>query len=431
MGGEEVSEPREREEVQNAFTNRIFTESFEGRFRKISFPVDYQLGSGQRSTRAAATLVRRLENQITCNYTEIVASRCTRELQVLGCLLVEIFMNRHLRTLGHANINKTSFRQRLKACITVAKTCKGEIPPCIKYLVDLLLCPDSRNPENFKYAPVTDLGLPPPSMHLMLEPLLHVFLPFSEHFPNLWALVSASKSFEAAARDLDVYHYRECTGQMCAEYENAERAKILLSQSIGECKVKLCARNLEFLVNELSAVADLEVVSILLPHVKNLIEEPATSVLAAWYLFDPLAKLLGPADTSEKLLQPIVRLYENEFSETAMFFNSKIVKLYHHHFLLCLIVRLGLKCFLDNFITPLVEAVGGYRDCEQVSFLFHTHNVKIVRKTSNLRSMSREQNDVSLSDDCSTDSEKNPVTAKQPPDNAKPEEVCCVLVFHS
>lgn len=404
--------------VQNAFTNRIFTENFEKRFKRKShtFPVDSQVGYLNTCT----AVVRRQENQISCNYTEIVASRCTRELQVLGCLLVEIFMNKQLRTLGHTNVNKTSFKQRVKACITVAKTCKNDIPPCIKYLVNLLLCSKNGGLENFKYPSVSDLGLPPPSMHLMLEPLLHVIIPFSRHFLNLWTLISSSKSFEGVAQELNARYYQECNGQTCSEYESMERAKLLLAQNIGECKVKLCIRNLEILTNELSTVTDLEVVSILLPHVKNLIEDPSTSVLAAWYLFDPIAKLLGPSNTSEKLLQPIIKLYENEFNETTVFFNNKVVKLYHHHFLLCLIVRLGLKCFLENFVTPLVEAVGGYRDYEQVDFLFHTHSTKIMRKTSNLKSMTKEQNDISLSDDSSTDSEKNTITTtsikKEPPE---------------
>lgn len=399
-------------EVQNAFTNQIF----DRQLRKKS--------QGNAVFSRCTAVVRRQENQISCNYTEIVASRCTRELQVLGCLLVEIFMNKQLRTLGWSNVNKVGFKQRLKACITVAKTCQNDIPPCIKYLVNLLLDADNCLADGFKYPCITDLGLPPPSTHLMLEPLLHTIIPFSRHFLTLWTLISSSKTFEAVTQELNVLYHQECNGEACNDYESMERTKLLLTQNIGECKVKLCARHLDLLMNDLSIITDAEIVNILLPHVKNLIEEPATSVLAAWYLFDPMAKLLGPTNTSEKLLQPIIKLYENEFNETAAFYNNKIVKLYHHHFLLCLIVRLGLKSFLDNFITPLVEAVGGYRDYEQINFLFHTHTTKIIRKTSNLKSMAKEQNDISLSDDSSTDSEKNTITTsiKNEQDN-KPEEV--------
>lgn len=402
LGEVELGENNEIE-VQNAFTNRIFMENFEGRFRRKVH---------NDGLSHCTAVVRRQENQISCNYTEIIASRCTRELQILGCLLVEIFMNKELRTLSGSSVNKFTFKQRLKACITVVRTCKNDIPPCIKYLVNLLLpC----NLDNFKYPSITDLGLPPPSTHLMLEPLLHQILPFSRHFLNLWSLISSSKSFEQVTEELNVLHHQECNGETCNEYENMERTKLLLTQNIGECKVKLCAKNLDILMNELSTVTDCDIVNILLPHVKSLIEEPSTSVLASWYLFDPIAKLLGPRKTNEKLLQPIIKLYENEFNETAAFFNNKIVKLYHHHFLLCLIVRLGLKCFLENFITPLVEAVGGYRDYEDINFLFHTHTTKIVRKTSNLKSMAKEQNEISLSDDSSTDSEKNTITTSLKP----------------
>lgn len=377
--------------IQNAFTNRIFTENFEARFRNsraiksYSFPIDNH-NMGLHPTKPRVTNAQKNENQITCNYSEIIMSRRIKELQILGCLIVEIFMAKHLRALGNNTLN-LPFSERLKACLAVIKDCKNNIPSCVKYVIELLL-PENSYLDSFKYPTVTNIGLPPPSAHLLLEPLLHCLIPFPKSFHKLYYLISSLKEFSNVSQELLVLYHFDCDGQMCLEYENLERTKVLFAQNISECKVKRCTQNLEILLNDLNATSEFEVIYILLPHVKDLLEEPSTSVLAAWYLFDPISRVLGPQKTSETLLISLLKLYENEPNEATIPYNSKIAKLYHHSFLLRLMVRLGLKCFLEHFITSLVEAVGGYRDYEKVDFVLHTHNKKSIRKTSNLRLVS-------------------------------------------
>lgn len=123
----------------------------------------------------------------------------------------------------------------------------------------------------------------------------------------------------------------------------------------------------------------------MLQFFKDLLDNQDTATLAAWYLFDPIAKALGIQSTVEELLEPILRLYERHDWEddrnlSSLYRTKKSVKLYHHSFLLKLIVRFGLKCFLENFATRLIEAVGGCRDIEQDCQPKHVH-----RKSSTKR----------------------------------------------
>ncbi|XP_018566395.1 WD repeat-containing protein 81 isoform X2 [Anoplophora glabripennis] len=413
--------------VQNAFTNFIYSENFRENFRakpkatkSHTFPLDshdvflqsYQRLPSQKS-----------ENQIICNYAGIISTRRTRELQVLGCLVVEVFMAKQLRAMG-ANNSNLPFNKRLKSCLTVLKSCKSDVPLCVSYLIDLLLQPEKTDLKNFAYPVVTDLGLPPPSAHLLLEPLLNCIIPFSKHFPHLYALIYTLKDFQNVAMELNILYHFDCNGEMCSEYENLERTKILLAQNIAECKVKSCAKHLESLLGELNTNTDYEVVNILLPHIKDLIEDPPTSVLSAWYLFEHVSRVLGPRKTAESLLESILKLYENEPNDAHLPYNGKIAKLYHHSFLLRLMVRLGLRCFLDNFITPLVEAVGGYKDYDKTEVFLHSHSEKVSKRTSHLKTMDSEHMDASVSDDSSaSEKQSSIVVAKKEVKPSSDEEV--------
>nr|CAH7753697.1 unnamed protein product [Callosobruchus chinensis] len=390
--------------VQNAFTNFIFSENFKEKFcikpraiKSLTFPIgnhEVLLHSYKNSAN------QKTDNQIICNYANIISTRRVRELQILGCLIVEIFMAKQLRAMG-ASYSNLTFNKRLKSCLAVISSCKKDIPSCIAYVVNILLQPHRTDLKNFSYPAVTEFGLPPPNAHLLLEPMLHSVIPFSKHFPSLYSLLFSLKDFKNVATELDILYHFDCNGEMCSEYENLERTKILFEQNIGECKVKLCAKQLEYLMEEINPNTDSEVINILLPHIKDLLEDPPTSVLAAWYLFDPISRMLGTQKTEQYLLDSVLKLYENEPNEAHLPYNGKIAKLYHHSFLLRLMVRFGLKCFLDNFVVSLVEAVGGYKDYDRVEYILHNHSEKTLKKASHLKTMDNENLEASVSDDSS------------------------------
>ncbi|XP_066246518.1 WD repeat-containing protein 81 [Euwallacea similis] len=377
--------------VQNAFTNFIYSENFDEKCRaaksratkSFTFPMDnYNIGF-------QSPALKTKPSPGVCNYSEIISARRVKELQVLGCLIVELFLSKPLRALGSSNSN-SSFSHRLKSCLTVVQSCQSDLPSCVSYIVNLLLQPQIHDLKNFTYPAVTSLGLPPPSAHLLLEPLLHCVIPFPKPFWSLYKICSGLKEFKNVTLELDVLYHFDCDGSRCAEYESIERTKILFAQNIAECKVKMCAKQLEAFFEGINSTTDAEIINILVPHIRELIEDPPTSVLTAWYLFDPVSKILGPKKSVLELLESILKLYENEPSENYQPYNGKIAKIYHHSFLLRLMVRLGLKCFLENFVTPLVEAVGGYKDCDKSDFTLHTHREKIYKKTSHLKNMDNE-----------------------------------------
>lgn len=71
------------------------------------------------------------------NYKQIVASGRIKEQQILGCLMVEIFLAGKFRATW--NIEKMSFAQRFAMCLNILKTSADNLPKCIKNIVSLLL----------------------------------------------------------------------------------------------------------------------------------------------------------------------------------------------------------------------------------------------------------------------------------------------------
>lgn len=135
---------------------------------------------------------------------------------------MEIFLAKQLRALGSTSFNPP-FNERLKSCLIAVQSCQNEIPSCVLNIINLLLQPQIRDLKNFNYPAVTDLGLPPPSAHLLLEPLLHCVIPFPKSFQSLYKIIAELKEFKNVAYELEVLYHFDCDGTLCEEYETVER----------------------------------------------------------------------------------------------------------------------------------------------------------------------------------------------------------------
>ena len=99
---------------------------------------------------------------------------------------------------------------------------------------------------------------------------------------------------------------------------------------------------------------------LILPTIKKLLSNPKTSITSSWLLFDPVSKIMGRKLSEQELLAPILSIFESSFQ------TSKHLKLYHRTFLHFLIARFGTQTFLRHFIIYIIEAIGGYKDYQDL-----------------------------------------------------------------
>ncbi|CAL7948675.1 unnamed protein product [Xylocopa violacea] len=406
----------------------------------IILPKDYNPITAIMHVETMHTFINKVSSQVYkpqiefhetfTNYKQIVASGRIKEQQILGCLIVEIFLSNKFRATW--NVEKISFAKRLTTCLNTLKMSADSLPKCVRNAVSLLLqvdiIPNSYNVDNievtdmpFRYPTITHMGLPPPSAHQFLQPILSGSLfPFSKYYKYLFNIVEMLQEYNCLVRELNLVMKSE------NDVDFIFKTKTKLLCKISECKVKAIARELDHLLfhTEIAREACLELI---VPHIQQIMEEPYSCVLAAWYLFDPIAKALGPKDSAQTFLLSIMKLYDNgsfmdnsshaDILPSGLTAKFKTTRLYHRNFLLKLMVRLGLRRLLENFIAPLVEAVGGYRDYVQGSPTY-THKTGNL-KSCDLNGICNEGEGIlsPLDEDFSADSEHNislspgPITA--------------------
>lgn len=366
-----------------AFTNHMFLASYDQNYLK-KFSQDAHLENVLKERKNRTFNTRYTTDAAV--YKQFVTESRRQDMLVIGCLIVEIFLHNYMRPLR----TTSNFAERYNHCRIVLKYNFVSLPKCVSYVASLLLNvqPPNLSAKNevsfkskedlMKKVTVTDKGLPPPTPAQLLQPLLMQHLiSFPQSFNILYKLLSTLHEYELTSNELNILYMYECDGVQCERYQNVDKTKLYFTQRIAEGKIQTCVKYLDVLLTQ--STGQFDVLDIFLAHYIELLKNKDTSVLAAWYLFDTVSKALGPAETKNKLLKHILNLYEDDDFVTDKLDQHKLtdldgatcqnvagkqkfVKLYHHIFLLQLMVRLGLQCFLDNFTQHLVEAVGGYKD---------------------------------------------------------------------
>lgn len=137
---------------------------------------------------------------------------------------------------------------------------------------------------SFRYPTVTHMGLPPPSAHQFLQPVLSGSLfPSSKYFRHLFNVVEMIQEYNLLVRELNFIT------QSGEESEAMNKTRLRYLCKISECKVKAVARELERLLSN-SGIATEANLQMIVPHVRQIMEEPHSAVLTAWNLFDPIAR---------------------------------------------------------------------------------------------------------------------------------------------
>lgn len=256
---------------------------------------------------------------------------CQRDMQALGVLIAEIFYSSKVRGLKP----DASLRQRFQAVMKLCSASLRDVPNPLHHALEKLLLVERHSgiahrevahcpaPLLFKYDPICE-GLPPPNPSQLLNSVITPF-PFPSYFEALHHFIF---SYHAKMEIMCSLQGRDVVFHLWQQLETLLRGNITP-----------------------------EGLEILLPFILSLMLEESTAVYAAWYLFEPISRVLGPRNANKYLLKPLINVYENPNFLRGRFY------LYTDCFILQLIVRLGLQAFLSSLLPHVLQVLAGFESC--------------------------------------------------------------------
>lgn len=269
-----------------------------------------------------------VKNGVTVKSSASLTQLYQRDMQAFGVLIAEIFYSSKLRGLKPG----APLMQRFQAVMKLCSAGLRDVPLSLHHALETLLLiekhsgiahtevPDIPRPLLFTYDPICD-GVPPPDPCQLLNSIITPF-PFPSYFSALHHFIF---SYHTKMETQCSLQGRDVVFHLWQELETLLRGNIT-------------AEGLE----------------ILLPFILSLMLEESTAVYAAWYLFEPISRVLGPRNANKYLLKPLINVYENPHCLRGRFY------LYTDCFILQLIVRLGLQAFLSSLLPHVLQVITGF-----------------------------------------------------------------------